>query len=164
MSAAVTQPAASGTLSPSPAPSLSPSKGSVGMVCLILAETAFFAVLLVAYVYYIGKSLAGPRPADVLDPPLVRLGADAGGESSESVLPLRLGPKLVGTFHRDMRAEGRDDPNLVAHTLLVPELPRDIGRVLRLLLRLRLLGPGEGVINLVLGVAVVSDPAADLIP
>ena len=45
------------------------------MVCLILAETAFFAVLLVAYVYYIGKSLAGPRPADVLDPPLLATAA-----------------------------------------------------------------------------------------
>jgi cytochrome c oxidase subunit 3 len=71
MSVSGTQPAASGTLSPAPAP----SKGSVGMFCLILAETAFFAVLLVAYVYYIGKSLSGPRPVDVLEPPLLATAA-----------------------------------------------------------------------------------------
>jgi betaine reductase len=33
-------------------------------------------------------------------------------------LPLRLGSRLVGGFHRDERAEGRDDENLGPHNLL----------------------------------------------
>jgi len=38
---------------------------------MILAESSFFAVLVVAYLFYIGKSLAGPVPADVLELPIV---------------------------------------------------------------------------------------------
>ena len=47
------------------------NRGQVGMVSLILAETSFFAVFLVAYLFYIGKSLAGPYPQDVLEFPLL---------------------------------------------------------------------------------------------
>jgi cytochrome c oxidase subunit 3 len=42
----------------------------VGMLCLILSEASFFSVFIVAYLFYIGKSLSGPRPAEVLDFPL----------------------------------------------------------------------------------------------
>jgi cytochrome c oxidase subunit 3/cytochrome o ubiquinol oxidase subunit 3 len=45
------------------------SRGQVGTLSLILAETSFFAVFLVAYLFYIGKSATGPQPADVLDTP-----------------------------------------------------------------------------------------------
>ncbi|HEY8516033.1 MAG TPA: cytochrome c oxidase subunit 3 [Candidatus Binatia bacterium] len=48
-----------------------PNKGRVGMACLILTESSFFAIFVVAYLYYIGKSLAGPYPADVLEPPIL---------------------------------------------------------------------------------------------
>lgn len=48
-----------------------PAKGRVGMACLIATETSFFAVFIVAYLFYIGKSLSGPYPRDVLDLPIV---------------------------------------------------------------------------------------------
>jgi cytochrome c oxidase subunit 3/cytochrome o ubiquinol oxidase subunit 3 len=40
------------------------------MMSLILAETSFFAVFLVAYLFYLGRSLGGPYPADVLELPI----------------------------------------------------------------------------------------------
>ena len=47
------------------------NRGRVGMASLILAESSFFAVFLVAYLFYIGRSLAGPYPADVLEFPFL---------------------------------------------------------------------------------------------
>jgi len=47
-----------------------PSRGPVGMACLILAEAAIFTIFVVAYVFYLGKSATGPQPKDVLDFPL----------------------------------------------------------------------------------------------
>ena len=46
-----------------------PSKGVVGMVCLIIAESAIFTIFVVAYLFYLGKSVNGPQPKDVLDMP-----------------------------------------------------------------------------------------------
>jgi cytochrome c oxidase subunit 3 len=46
-----------------------PSRGRVGMFCLIAAESAIFTIFVVAYIYYIGKSLSGPAPKDVLEFP-----------------------------------------------------------------------------------------------
>ena len=40
-----------------------PSRGRVGMFCLIAAEAAIFVILIVAYLFYVGKSLSGPTPA-----------------------------------------------------------------------------------------------------
>jgi len=40
------------------------------MACLIIAESAIFTIFVVAYLYYVGKSLAGPTPRDVLEPPI----------------------------------------------------------------------------------------------
>ena len=48
-----------------------PSRGIVGIVCLIVAESAIFLIFVVAYIYYIGKSLSGPTPAQVLDLPIL---------------------------------------------------------------------------------------------
>jgi cytochrome c oxidase subunit 3 len=48
-----------------------PSRGVVGMACLITAEAAIFIIFVVAYVYYIGKSISGPKPHDVLELPIV---------------------------------------------------------------------------------------------
>jgi cytochrome c oxidase subunit III len=48
-----------------------PHRGIVGMACLILAESAIFLIFVVAYVYYIGKSLSGPTPAQVLELPIL---------------------------------------------------------------------------------------------
>jgi len=47
------------------------SRGKVGMIALIACESSLLAVFVVAYLFYIGKSLSGPYPKDVLDFPLV---------------------------------------------------------------------------------------------
>lgn len=47
-----------------------PSRGVVGMLCLILAEATIFLIFIVAYLYYIGKSLSGPTPQEVLKLPI----------------------------------------------------------------------------------------------
>ena len=46
-----------------------PSRGIVGMACLIIAESAIFIIFVVAYLFYIGKSLTGPTPREVLEIP-----------------------------------------------------------------------------------------------
>ena len=48
-----------------------PDKGKVGMACLIVAESAIFIIFVVAYIYYLGKSLNGPTPAEVLSIPWI---------------------------------------------------------------------------------------------
>src|SRR5215831_23440 len=47
-----------------------PSRGRVGMFSLITGETAIFTIFIVAYIYYIGKSLSGPTPQQVLAVPI----------------------------------------------------------------------------------------------
>src|SRR6202162_2115764 len=47
-----------------------PSGRRVGMFCLIAAESAVFVIFLVAYIFYIGKSLTGPTPRQVLEIPI----------------------------------------------------------------------------------------------
>ena len=47
-----------------------PSRGRVGMWCLIAAESAIFTIFVVAYLFYIGKSTTGPQPGDVLHIPI----------------------------------------------------------------------------------------------
>ena len=48
-----------------------PERGRVGMLVLIAAEAAIFTIFVVAYIFYIGKSLTGPTPKDVLAAPIV---------------------------------------------------------------------------------------------
>jgi cytochrome c oxidase subunit 3/cytochrome o ubiquinol oxidase subunit 3 len=61
--------AATITVPPNEMP-LAPSyRGKVGMWCLITAESAIFSIFVVAYLYYAGKSISGPTPAQVLDVP-----------------------------------------------------------------------------------------------
>lgn len=47
-----------------------PSRGRVGMFSLIAAESAIFTIFVVAYIFYIGKSLSGPTPQQVLTLPI----------------------------------------------------------------------------------------------
>ncbi len=47
-----------------------PARGRVGVAALILTETAFFSIFVIAYIFYIGKSLSPPYPRDVLSPPI----------------------------------------------------------------------------------------------
>ena len=39
-------------------------------LALIVAETAIFTIFVVAYIYYIGKSISGPQPRQVLELPI----------------------------------------------------------------------------------------------
>ena len=47
-----------------------PYKGRVAMFTLIAAESAIFTIFVVAYIYYIGQSLSGPTPREVLTLPI----------------------------------------------------------------------------------------------
>jgi len=47
-----------------------PYRGTVGMACLILAEAAIFVIFVVAYIFYLGKSVSGPTPREVLELPI----------------------------------------------------------------------------------------------
>lgn len=47
-----------------------PARGRIGMLALIAAEAAIFTIFVVAYLFYIGKSLTGPMPKDVLSVPV----------------------------------------------------------------------------------------------
>jgi cytochrome c oxidase subunit III len=40
------------------------------MISLIAAESAIFTIFVVAYIFYIGKSLSGPTPKEVLETPV----------------------------------------------------------------------------------------------
>jgi cytochrome c oxidase subunit III len=50
-------------------PSTLPSKGKVGMLTLIAAESSIFVIFVIAYLFYLGKSLGGPSTA-ILHPPI----------------------------------------------------------------------------------------------
>jgi cytochrome c oxidase subunit III len=47
-----------------------PDRGRVAMFCLIAAESAIFTIFVVAYLFYIGKTVTGPQPKDVLEAPI----------------------------------------------------------------------------------------------
>src|SRR6195256_4336633 len=47
-----------------------PDRGKVGMAFLIIAESPLFTIFVVAYLFYAGKSLTGPTPREVLEPPI----------------------------------------------------------------------------------------------
>jgi len=47
-----------------------PYRGKVGMASLIFAESAIFTIFVVAYLFYMGKSLTGPTPREVLETPI----------------------------------------------------------------------------------------------
>jgi cytochrome c oxidase subunit 3 len=58
------------TRSPGESEWILPSRGRVGMFSLIAAECAIFTIFVVAYIFYLGKSLSGPMPKDVLETPI----------------------------------------------------------------------------------------------
>jgi cytochrome c oxidase subunit 3 len=56
---------------PNPAPAWDlPSRGKVAMAGLIVAESAIFTIFVVAYLFYLGKSITGPTPREVLETPI----------------------------------------------------------------------------------------------
>jgi cytochrome c oxidase subunit 3/cytochrome o ubiquinol oxidase subunit 3 len=48
-----------------------PSSRKVAIACLILTETTLFSIFVAAYLFYIGKSLTGPTPHEVLELPVL---------------------------------------------------------------------------------------------
>ena len=46
-------------------------RGRVGMFGLIAAESMIFTIFVVAYLFYVGKSVIGPTPKGVLEPPVL---------------------------------------------------------------------------------------------
>jgi cytochrome c oxidase subunit III len=46
-------------------------KGRAGMIGLIIAEASLFGVFVVAYLFYLGKSMSGPYPKEVLAIPVL---------------------------------------------------------------------------------------------
>ena len=48
-----------------------PSRRKIAVISVIVTEGALFTIFAVAYLYYIGKSLTGPFPAEVLEPPIL---------------------------------------------------------------------------------------------
>src|SRR5579864_4909251 len=47
-----------------------PYRGKVAMAGLIIAESAIFTIFVVAYLFYVGRSLSGPTPREVLETPI----------------------------------------------------------------------------------------------
>ena len=48
-----------------------PSRRKVGVIGLILTESALFTIFVTAYLFYIGKSISGPYPNQVLELPIL---------------------------------------------------------------------------------------------
>jgi cytochrome c oxidase subunit 3 len=48
-----------------------PDRGAMGVIFLIVTESALFTIFVVAYLVYIDRSLSGPYPKDVLDLPIL---------------------------------------------------------------------------------------------
>jgi cytochrome c oxidase subunit III len=48
-----------------------PDRGTIGVIFLIITETALFTMFVAVYLIYIGKSVNGPYPKDVLEIPVL---------------------------------------------------------------------------------------------
>src|SRR5712664_448707 len=47
-----------------------PYRGKVAMASIIIAESAIVTIFVVAYLFYLGKSLTGPTPKEILETPI----------------------------------------------------------------------------------------------
>jgi cytochrome c oxidase subunit 3/cytochrome o ubiquinol oxidase subunit 3 len=48
-----------------------PDRGMLGIIFLIITESALFIIFVAVYLIYIGKSIVGPYPKDVLELPII---------------------------------------------------------------------------------------------
>lgn len=48
-----------------------PSRGKTAMLCLIAAESAIFTIFVIAYIFYVGRSISGPTPDRILRVPIL---------------------------------------------------------------------------------------------
>lgn len=72
-----------------------PSPRKVGITCLIITESALFSIFVMAYLWYMNKSLNGPYPHEVLEFPL--WGSLALFSSSATVV---VAEKMLHRSHR----------------------------------------------------------------
>ena len=128
-----------------------PYRGKVAMAGLIIAESAIFTIFVVAYLFYVGKSLSGPTPREVLETPIFysicllsssltvhfavkslardRVGAFIG----LWVLTILLGGYLY-VWHRpgvapaDLRTRAYDLDQFIRHDLLLAGRPARLSR------------------------------------
>ena len=70
------------------------------MYCLIGAETAIFTIFVVAYLFYIGKSLSGPKPKDVMHAPIFYTICLLSSSLTVHVAVRRLGAGNMAAFAR----------------------------------------------------------------
>jgi len=63
-----------------------PSRGRLGMACLIFSESAFFCAFIVAYLFYAGRDRSGPTPWQVLELPPVIVNSVALLSSSVTIV------------------------------------------------------------------------------
>ena len=62
---------ASISLTATPAEWQLPSRRKAAVAWLIVTESAMFTIFVIAYLFYLGKSLTGPSPAQVLETPII---------------------------------------------------------------------------------------------
>jgi cytochrome c oxidase subunit III len=76
-----------------------PSPRVVGMILVILTEAALFTIFVVAYLFYIGKSLSGPYPRDVLHFPWLGSFLLFGSSGTIMAAEHHLKKGSIGGFH-----------------------------------------------------------------
>ena len=74
------------------------ARGRAGVLLLILSEISFFSVFLVAYLFYIGRSLNGPYPAELLEFPVLGTVCLLGSSVTIVGATRALGANAVGRF------------------------------------------------------------------
>lgn len=75
-----------------------PYRGRVGIAGLIVTESALFAIFVVAYLFYIGKSLIGPYPQEVLELPVLATISLLSSSATIVEAERALGQGRVGAF------------------------------------------------------------------
>src|SRR2546427_454311 len=76
------------------------ARARLGMYCLIAAEAAIFTIFVIAYLFYIGKSVSGPTPRDVLHVPILFTVCLLSSSISIHVAVQSLRKGRIGTFTR----------------------------------------------------------------
>jgi len=74
-----------------------PSRGRVAMFALIIGESALFTIFVVAYVFYIGKSLSGPTP-QILEVPVFSTICLLSSSLTIMLAERALGRNRIGVF------------------------------------------------------------------
>ena len=76
-----------------------PSPRKVGMILVIMTESALFIIFVVAYLFYIGKSLTPPYPHQLLEFPWLGSILLFGSSGTIMVAEYNLKKGLIGRFH-----------------------------------------------------------------